>query len=136
MNKTLQNILAVIVGLVVGNVVNMSLVVLGPMVIPPPLGVDTSNMEVLKVSMHLFEPKHYIFPFLAHALGTLTGALTTVKIAKTAHQAFSYLIGGIFFIGGAYMVFALPSPMWFNAVDLILAYIPMSYLALKLAKKN
>lgn len=135
MNKKLKNILAVIVGIVAGNVVNMSLVVLGPLIIAPPLGIDTSDIEVLKKSMHLFEPKHFIFPFLAHAIGTLMGALVAVKMAKTAHRAFAYLIGGIFFIGGAYMVFALPSPMWFNALDLIFAYFPMSFLALKLAKK-
>ena len=34
---------------------------------------------------------------------------------------------------GIMMVMMLPSPMWFTLVDLGLAYIPMAYLAGKLA---
>jgi hypothetical protein len=34
------------------------------------------------------------------------------------------------------MVLSLPSPIWFNALDLIGAYLPMAYLDRKLATKN
>ena len=67
-------ILAVIAGLVVGSLVNMALVMLSGHVIPPPAGVDTATTEGLKAAMPLFEPKHFLFPFLAHAVGTLVGA--------------------------------------------------------------
>ena len=43
-------------------------------IISPPKGVDVTTMEGLKAYLHLFEPKHFIFPFLAHALGTFAGA--------------------------------------------------------------
>jgi hypothetical protein len=34
-------------------------------------------------------------------------------------------------------VFMLPSPLWFSALDLIVAYIPMAFIAAKLViKKN
>jgi hypothetical protein len=33
--------------------------------------------------MHLFEPRHFVMPFLAHALGTLAGALAAFLIAAT-----------------------------------------------------
>jgi hypothetical protein len=52
----LRNILAVIVGIVVGSVVNMSLVQIGHMVITVPEGADISDMQTLAASMHLFEP--------------------------------------------------------------------------------
>ena len=39
--------------------------------IPPPEGADVTTLEGLKTSMHLFQPKHFLMPFLAHALGTL-----------------------------------------------------------------
>ena len=74
MKSKLKNVLAVIVGCVVGSIANMILVTVGPYVIPPPDGVDVTNVESIKSSMHLFEFKHFIFPFLAHALGTLVGA--------------------------------------------------------------
>jgi len=71
--KVLQNILAVVAGLAVGGGVNMALVNASPLVIPPPAGVDVSDPQSLSESMHLLEPKHFVFPFLAHAVGTLVG---------------------------------------------------------------
>src|SRR5262245_37940379 len=71
--KILRNVLAVVVGVIAGWIVNMSLIVASPHIIPPPEGVNVSDMQSLSESMHLFEPKHFVFPFLAHALGTLAG---------------------------------------------------------------
>jgi len=34
------------------------------------------------------------------------------------------------------MVLSLPSPIWFNALDLIGAYLPMAYLGYKLVTKS
>lgn len=58
-----------------GGGVNMALIILGPSLIPPPAGVDVNSAESLGKAMHLFEPRHFIMPFLAHAVGTLAGAL-------------------------------------------------------------
>ena len=71
----LRNLLALLAGIAVGGGVNMSLIVLGPSLIPPPAGVDVTNAESFRAAMHLFEPRHFIVPFSAHALGTLAGAL-------------------------------------------------------------
>jgi hypothetical protein len=46
MNTYIRNILAVIIGLVVGASVNMSLITLGPHLIPPPAGIDVSDAEL------------------------------------------------------------------------------------------
>src|SRR5262245_2799880 len=81
--KVLRNILAVVVGLRVGGGVNMALAIASPHVIPPPAGVDVSDPQSLSASMHLFEPKHFVFPFLAHALGTLAGALVAFLVAAS-----------------------------------------------------
>jgi hypothetical protein len=83
--------------------------------------------------MHLFEPKHFIFPFLAHAVGTFIGAYVAGRIASRK-MLFAMLIGIIFLIGGIVNVLILPSPAWFSAVDLLLAYLPMAYLAGKIAE--
>ena len=128
MNPILKNILAVVAGLVLGSVVNMGLIMLSSSVIPPPDGVDVTNMESLKSSMHLFEPKHFIFPFLAHALGTLSGAFTAALIAAANKMRFALGIGAFFLLGGIVNVFMLPSPAWFTVLDLVGAYIPMGWL--------
>src|SRR5438552_2966355 len=100
MKSILRNIFAVIFGLVVGAAVNMALIIVSPHVIPPPPGVDVTNAESLSAAMHLFEPKHFVFPFLAHAVGTLAGALLAYLIAASYRSAFAYTIGACFLAGG------------------------------------
>ena len=135
MNPIIKNILAVIAGAVIGGIVNIFLVNTGPVVIPPPPGADVTTMEGLKESMHLFEFKHFIFPFLAHALGTLVGATIAAMIAANRKKTYAIVIGVFFLAGGVTNVFMLPSPGWFIAVDLLLAYIPMGLLGYKLYEK-
>lgn len=134
MNPIVKNILAVIAGLVVGSIVNMGIVMLSGSVIPPPEGGDITTMEGLKATMHLFEPKHFIFPFLAHAVGTLIGAFVAAKLAATRNMTMALIIGVFFFVGGSINVSMLGGPLWFTVLDLAMAYIPMAYLGGKLGK--
>jgi hypothetical protein len=136
MNPILRNSLAVVTGLVVGSAVNMGIVMISSSIIPPPEGVDNSTMEGLKAGIHLFQPQHYIFPFLAHALGTFVGALLAAMIAANRKILFALVIGVFFHAGGIANTFMLPSPTWFTIVDLAGAYFPMAYLAGKLTLKG
>jgi len=135
MKTILRNILAVIMGAIVGSTVNMALIVASPHVIPPPPGVDASNMESMKAAMHLYQPKHFLFPFLAHALGTLAGALVAYLIAGTRRAALAYAIGVLFLAGGVAACFMIPAPAWFIALDLVVAYLPMAWLARCLGRR-
>jgi len=133
MNPIVRNILAVIAGLIIGSIVNMGLIMISGSVIPPPEGGDVTTMEGLKETMHLFEPKHFIFPFLAHALGTLVGAFVAATIAANNKMKFAIAIGCFFLIGGIINVVMLPSPTWFAILDIVGAYIPMAMIGGKLA---
>lgn len=133
MSPVLRNTLAVIAGLIFGSVVNMLTIMLSSIVIPPPAGADPSSMESLKATMHLFEPRHFIFPFLAHALGTFAGAWVAATISITHRMGVALGIGMFFLAGGIANTFLLPAPTWFIVVDLVLAYIPMGYLGGKMA---
>lgn len=129
MNPYIKNTFAVIAGLLLGSIVNMGLITISGSIIPPPEGADVTTMEGLKASIHLFQPKHFIFPFLAHALGTFVGALVAAFIAANHKLKFALVIGGFFLVGGTANVLMLPAPAWFNVFDLVGAYIPTSYLA-------
>ena len=129
MKTVLRNILAVIIGLVVGGGVNMSLIVVGPHIIPPPAGVDLTDVQSLSASMHLLGPQHFVFPFLAHALGTLAGAMVGFLIAASHRVSLSYVIGAVSLAGGIAAAFMFPAPMWFIILDLVVAYIPMVWIA-------
>ncbi len=136
MNKTLRNILAVIAGAVVGSLVNMGIIMVSGSIIPPPEGVDNTTVEGLKAGIHLFQPKHFLFPFLAHALGTFVGALLTAFIATNRKLLFAMIIGVFFLAGGVGNIMILPSPLWFTLVDLIGAYLPIAILAAWIAKSK
>lgn len=132
MNPVLRNIIAVLVGLVAGSAVNMGIIMISGSIIPPPEGANVTTSEGLKAAMHLFQPKHFIMPFLAHALGTFVGALLAALIAANRKMLFAFVIGIFFLAGGIANVLMLPSPLWFTIVDLAGAYLPMAYLAAKL----
>lgn len=133
--KILRSILAVIAGAVIGGFANGFLIKISGSIIPPPPGVDTQTEEGLKAGIHLFEPKHFLFPFLAHAVGTLIGAIVASLISKDEKGRPAYIVGTLFLVGGIMMVAMIPAPIWFSAADLILAYIPMAYLANKITNK-
>lgn len=128
MMKLLRNVLAVILGLVIGSVVNMAIVTLGPSLIPPPAGVDVRNAESLAQGIHLFEPRHFLTPFLAHALGTLVGALVAFLVAARHKERLAWVVGAVFLCGGIAASLMIPAPAWFIALDLAVAYLPMAWL--------
>ncbi len=134
-NVVLRGILAVIVGWFIGSVVNMSIITVGPSVFGIPDGVNVQDIESIKSHLHLFEPIHFMGPILAHGLGTLVGAFVAAKIALTKKMMLGMIIAVLFLAGGVMMVMFLPEqPLWVKALDLLLAYVPMGYLGVKLAK--
>ena len=64
--KMIRNISAVITGILIGMIINMGLIILGSSIIPIPESFDPMNA----INWDL---NNFIFPFLAHALGTLVG---------------------------------------------------------------
>lgn len=135
MPRLLRNVLAVIVGIAVGSLVNMALILLGPSLIPPPAGVDVNSAESLGKAMHLFEPRHFVMPFLAHALGTLAGALVAYLVAASYKAPLAYVIGVFFLCGGVAASFMIPAPKWFIALDLLAAYLPMAWLGVQMGTR-
>jgi hypothetical protein len=128
MKKIFLSILAVLVGLFAGAFINGGIINISGDIIPPPPGANLKTMEGLIHAMSIMEPKHFIMPFLAHALGTFFGAVLCSLIAQSYQLILSLSIGLAFFIGGFMMVFQLPAPLWFDLIDLIFAYFPMAWL--------
>ena len=137
MSPFLRNFLVIFGALLAGSFLNMGLVMLGPSLIPPPAGADMTTMEGLKAAMPSMEPKHFIFPFLAHALGTLLAAYIASRFTiETMRDRSWIVIGAVFLVGGITNVMTLPSPMWFNILDVAGAYLPLAWLGRWLARKS
>lgn len=131
MNRSVINFLAILAGILVGGFTNSGIVSLGLIIIPFPGEADS-----LVTAMPMLTPNHFIFPFLAHALGTLVGCVVAVRIGKGHPLRLALPVSTIFFLGGSYMVHLLDSPLWFNVLDLALAYFPMAWLAGRLAARK
>ena len=134
MKPIFKNILAIIAGWLGGSVINMGLIKMGHQVIPIE-GVDINDMDALAEVMPTLSNEYFIFPFLAHALGTLVGAIIAGRVAASHKMKFSIAIGGLFLIGGIMVNFMLPGPTWFAVADIVLAYIPMAWLGGTIAKR-
>ena len=132
MRAFLRLLLAVVAGLVAGSVVNGALIMLSGHVIAPPAGADVTTAG-LQASLPLFEPRHFLFPCLAHSLGTLVGALVATWLAPGRSAGPAYVVGGAFLLGGIASVLMLPAPLWFEALDLVAAYLPFAWLGHRLA---
>jgi len=130
----IRNILAVIAGIVIGSIVNMGLINVGHAVIGLPPGADVSTMEGVKSAMQQFGPVHFIVPFVAHAGGTLVGALVASLIAVSHKMKIAIGIGVCFLLGGIGAGIYLQAPLWYDAIDFLFAYIPMAWIGAKLGR--
>jgi hypothetical protein len=128
----IRNIMAVVAGIITGSLINSGVLQVGMYLLPLPEGVNISTPEGLASGLALFRWYDFITPFLAHALGTFAGASITVLIAARRKWHLSLVVGIFFFLGGAYLVHLLPAPLWFEVLDLVLAYVPPTYLANRL----
>jgi len=127
----IRSILAVIAGLVFGFVVNIGLITLGHIIIAPPPGFDLSTLDGVKAAMPFFGPEQFIFPFLAHAGGSLVGAVVAAFISVNHKFTVAMIVGAITLIGGITAVFMFPAPIWYDVIDL-LSYIPAAWIGAKL----
>jgi hypothetical protein len=130
-----RNLLVFIVAFAAGSTVNMALVLAGPSIVAPPPGVDVNTAAGLATSIHLFEPRHFLMPFLAHAAGTFVGALVAFLLALRNKVGFAYAVGVAFLCGGIAASFMIPAPAWFIALDLLAAYLPMSWAAIRVGRQ-
>lgn len=135
MSPIVKNVIAIIAGLAIGSLVNMSLVSIGHNVYPIE-GLDPNDMEALAKIMPTLDVKYFIFPFLAHALGTFVGAILAGLIAATHKMKFALGIGIAFLVGGVIASSMIPAPKLFILADLTIAYIPMAWLAGMIASKR
>lgn len=127
-------ILAIALGWISGAALNYALIQAGHHFYPMD-GVDLNDMAQLAEAMPLLDWQFFIFPFLAHALGTLLGAFVAGRIAPSKKMVFALVIGVFFLLAGIMVNLMLPGPMWFAVLDIVMAYIPMAWIGGKIALK-
>ena len=129
MSPLLRNILAVVAGTGACLLFNGLLLDLLMRVIPPPTGFDPNTPSTYT----LLETRHFIAPFLAHAVPSLVGGWLAARLAATRPMTFALVVGALHLLGGIAAAFMIPAPTWFIARDLLVAYLPMAWLGGRLA---
>ena len=133
----LKRTLVIFISLFAGAMLNGAIINISSKVIAPPKGFDLTTAEGLQAAMSHMGPEHFLFPFLAHALGTLLSALLITRFLTSQQFIFSMMAGILFLLGGVSMVIMLPdTPIWFVLLDLIVAYIPMAYFGNRIARRS
>jgi hypothetical protein len=132
MSPLLRNILAVLIGALVCIMLNGLLLGLMMKIIPTPVDFDPKDPS----TYGLLEAHHFISPFVAHAVPSLIGGLIAALIAATRKITYALCVGVLHLLGGIAAAFMIPAPVWFVALDLIVAYLPMAWIGGRLVTRS
>ena len=128
----LRNILAVILGLVIGNIAIMGLHYLSMLAYPFPNGVEMSDIDAIASYIKTAPLGSLILVMVAHLGGTFISGISVALVR--ANIKASYIVGGFFTLAGIYNLYVLPHPIWFN-IEAIL-YFPAAMYGYKLIEKT
>jgi hypothetical protein len=125
-----RNIIGFIVGYIVGTIVNFALIMANVALMPG--GTDFTTPEGVNAAMANLQAINFAMVVLAHALGTLAGVWVAMLIAVSHKLKIAIFIGVLFLLGGIYAAVVINAPLWFEAADILLAYIPFAMFGAKL----
>ena len=129
-------LIAAVLGFLVGSVVNMAIVWVGPKVIPLPDGVEMSGTDKLVENIKLLKLVNFLASWLAHALGTLVGAFVAAKLSVQNRTRPAVIVGTLFLLGGISMAWMVGGSTWLILTDLVGAYLPMAFWSTWLAEQK
>ena len=132
----IKNVIIVILAIFIGSLTNLSIIELDHLIFEIPEGLDLNNMEDLDEFIQSLPFYRLLFPFFAHAMGTLIAAYLVSKFSISYSFYISLGIGALFMAGGIYMVLILNAPLYFELMDLCFAYIPAAWLGHKLGSDS
>lgn len=122
-----RNILAAILGLIVGWVVFTAIQALSHLVFPPTVPLDTNNLESIKAYMESLTPAMYAVVLGGYAIGSFAAGLLIGKIAESKGNLIPIIVGGFFTIGWILNLIMLPHPIWVAVLGFFM-YIPFTIL--------
>lgn len=135
MANSIKNILAVLLSAFSAAIITFSIIVLGHSVFPTPIGIDTNDFESIKSNFHLFEFKHFLFPLIAHGLGTFVASYLVSRFAKTHKFWFAIGFGILFMLASLSLSLRIGHFNWIGIIE-IAQYIPISVLGYKMWQRT
>ena len=134
----LRNLLAVLIGFLVGSLVKWAIVSLGSWLFPlfdfifSLENVSLTDSEKIKEYIRELKPVYLVAPWSVHAIGTAAGAFTAFLLATGDRMKPALIIGVLFLLMGSSKAWMATGP-WFVILDLGFSYLPMACLGAFLA---
>lgn len=127
-----RSVIAVAAGLFVGGIATFGVEALGHALVPPPPGLDVTNMEAVKAAMPTLPAAHFLPILLAYLVGPTLGAALAARMAPSRALVHAGVVGAFFLVGGLRNFMNIPHPAWFM-VAACLAFIAAPFLGSRLA---
>ena len=108
----LRNIGAVIVGLLVGMLVNIIIINLNTLVFPLPEGVSLSDQEALKAIIADQPAAAWIGVILAHLGQAFVGGWVAARLGASRPVLLAMIVGALTLAGGIANAIMMPIPTW------------------------
>ena len=123
-----RNVLAVIVGLAVGMVVNMALLMLnGYVLFPMPDGMDMNNAEQMNAYVATLPAVALLVVMAAHLGQSFMGGWVAARLASSRPMLLAMIVGVASLAGGIMSMVSIKGPAWF-VIELPL-YLVVAWLA-------
>jgi len=109
----LRNLLAVLVGLVVGMAVNMALITLNSSVLyPAPEGLDMQDTEAFQAYLDTLPATAFLVVMAAHLGQATVGGWVAARLSATNPVRLALIAGAVTMAGGLMMLFTVTGPVW------------------------
>ena len=106
----LRNVLAVVLGVVAGSVVNMALIRLNLALFPMPAGADANDPAALRAHLATLPAAAFLLPFLAHFGQAFVGGLVAGKLGKASPRILVGIVGALTVLGSVLTNLQLDPP--------------------------
>lgn len=109
----LRNIAAVLLGLLVGGVINMVLVMANLASFPGPEGLDMNDAAAMAEYVAGLPPSAFVLPLLAHLAQATVGGWLAARVGASRPVMLALIVGVLTLIGGAINMINFPNaPIW------------------------
>ncbi|WAC48090.1 hypothetical protein OVA03_15550 [Asticcacaulis sp. SL142] len=114
--RALVSTLAVLLGLLLGMVLQTIFKEVGDYLFPPPPLLDMVTPEERLELMSTIPSAAFVITLVSWAVGALFGAYVAVRVAKTGQYP-GWIVGILLFAGDLMTIISTPHPMWFNLIS-------------------
>lgn len=132
----IKRILAVLGGLFFGVITITIVEKLGNYLFPRTAGIKDNDMEALKQYVETAPLMALLFVILGYALGAFVAGFSSTKIAGDGKKTYAMICGIIFLLQGIYMMYILPTPIWFWILGIAVWGLVLAGYKLALNKKQ